>query len=78
MDYKRGDALRRQSDQRDGLMKEVLAFANSGGGTLVYVVATFAERARKHCRRGWLPCGSDGNRRVDPANDQRQLSATHQ
>lgn len=48
LEYKRGDALGRQNDQRDGLMKEVLGFANSGGGTLIYGVATFAERARKH------------------------------
>ncbi|MGJ7528113.1 AlbA family DNA-binding domain-containing protein [Variovorax sp. GB1P17] len=48
LDYKRGEALGRQNDQRDGLMKEVLGFANSGGGTLIYGVATFADRARKH------------------------------
>ncbi|OAK66913.1 hypothetical protein A3K87_05045 [Variovorax paradoxus] len=48
LDYKRGEALGRQNDQRDALMKEVLGFANSGGGTLIYGVATFADRARKH------------------------------
>lgn len=48
LDYKNGAALGRQNDQRDGLMKEVLGFANSGGGMLVYGVQTFADRQRKH------------------------------
>jgi Putative DNA-binding domain len=55
LDYKRGEALGRQNDQRDGLLKEVLGFANSGGGTLIYGVATFADRARKHLPERFAP-----------------------
>lgn len=48
LDYKRAASLGRQNKQKDELAKDISAFANSAGGTIVYGVAEFEDEAKRH------------------------------
>jgi Putative DNA-binding domain len=48
LEYKRAASLGRQDKQKEEITKDVSAFANSAGGTIVYGLAEFADEERKH------------------------------
>ena len=48
LDYKGGDSLQKTDGKKKELSKDVSAFANSDGGTIIYGIKEFDDVARRH------------------------------
>ena len=48
LDYKAAAALDRSDSKKDDITKDVCAFANSAGGTIIYGLKEFDDEKRKH------------------------------
>jgi Putative DNA-binding domain len=48
LEYKSGEALGKSDGKKAEMVKDVSAFANSSGGTLIYGVAEFQQRDQRH------------------------------
>lgn len=73
LEFKRGDALGRQNNQRAELIKDVTGLANAGGGRIIYGIAEGRPAGRRRrCRRSF---SAGGRRRPHPGmaqfNDSR-------
>lgn len=62
LDYKGSGSLKKDSKSRNEIQKDVSAMANSAGGTIIYGIAEFREKEKKH-----LP------ERIDPI-DQTEIT----
>lgn len=48
LDYKRSDSLGKSNEKKKEISKDVSAFANSGGGTIIYGVKEFDIKEKRH------------------------------
>lgn len=60
LDYKGSGSLRKIDDKKKEISKDISAFANSAGGTIIYGVKEFDEKEKRH-----LPEGIDSISRID-------------
>jgi predicted HTH transcriptional regulator len=59
LEYKAAEALGRSDSKKNGITKDVSAFANSAGGTIIYGLREYDDELRKH-----LP------EKIDPADSR--------
>lgn len=64
LDYKRADSLAQTEGKKSEITKDVSAFANSSGGALIYGIAEFDEKERRH-----LPERLDPIRRTETSKE---------
>ena len=48
LDYKRADALTKTDGKKVEVTKDISSFANSSGGVVIYGIAEFDDKARRH------------------------------
>jgi hypothetical protein len=64
LEYKAGRALGRSDKEKNEISRDVSAFANAGGGVIIYGIAEFDEKSKKH-----LPERIDG---INPAEFSKE------